>query len=92
MRAWPRVQGLSVLSGCWSGGGRPQSKSPLGALLAADAPVAASPDTDVQVSFSNTATWAGLSEVKGAWSHPAQRPASLKPVSLAMRSSSEGHT
>ena len=41
--------------------------------------------------FSNTATWAGLSEVKGAWSHPAQRSASLNPVILAMRSSSEGH-
>ena len=48
--------------------------------------------TEAQDSFSNTATWLSLSEVKGARSQPAQRSRSRKPVILAMRSSSDGQT
>ncbi len=43
-------------------------------------------------SFSNTATWLWLAEVNGARSQPAQRSRTRKPVILAIRSSSDGHT
>ena len=49
-------------------------------------------ETEAQDSFSNTATWLSLSEVKGARSQPAQRSRSRKPAILAMRSSSDGQT
>lgn len=42
--------------------------------------------------FSNTVTWPGLSGVNGERSHPAQRSRRRKPVSLAIRSSSDGQT
>src|SRR5205085_7190637 len=47
---------------------------------------------EAQDSFSNTATWLSLPEVKGARSQPAQRSRSRKPAILAMRSSSDGQT
>ena len=43
-------------------------------------------------SFSNTATWLWLADVKGIRSQPAQRSLSRKPAILAIRSSSDGQT
>ena len=43
-------------------------------------------------SFSKTATWLWLAEVNGARSQLAQRSRTRKPVILAIRSSSDGHT